>query len=104
MFANLILAVALMLGAVAPATADPAPVIDPAPVVELAVDPIMEADAYATYDFLGLVPNQNVPLKLEYVMTVDWDTEDLKRGEFVLASREFPGKFHVMRYSRIYSA
>jgi hypothetical protein len=100
--AAVVASLALVLGTPAPVATEPV-TTEPA-VIELAVDPVMEADAYATYDFLGLHPNQNVPLKLEYVMTVDWDTEDLKRGEFVLASRVYPGKFHVMTYSRLYYA
>ena len=106
LIASLVAAVVLTFGMGAPAQV-PAPAADPAPLVELAtpvVDPVMEADAYATYDYLGLHPNTDEPLMLEYVMTVDWDTEDLLRGEFVLASREYVGKFHVMRYTRIYSA
>lgn len=94
---------ALILGTPAPVATEPATVELAAPIA----DQYMQADAWETYDAMHLEPStgESVPLILEYLRTEDYrPVVATVRGEFVIESLAYPGKFHVMRYTRIWAA
>jgi hypothetical protein len=61
----------------------------------------VEADAYLSYDSLGVTPNTDGTLMLEYVSSYTTTPVQLSEGQFTVPSVQTEGLTHVLQWTAV---